>query len=81
MSAKKFNTGREGTQLFVGIQVQHGVSQLNVTRIVVQLNVLPYARLNSPDPYLSSSRYFLETTVVDAIFVLRMNLHFPYFIF
>ena len=31
---KKFNTGREGAQLFVGIWVQHGVSQLYVTRIV-----------------------------------------------
>ena len=32
--SKKINTGREGAQLFVGIWVQHGVSQLNVTRIV-----------------------------------------------
>ena len=32
--SKKINTGREGAQLFVGIWVQHGVCQLNVTRIV-----------------------------------------------
>ena len=31
--AKKINTGRAGAQLFVRIWVQHGVSQLNVTRI------------------------------------------------
>ena len=31
----KFNIGREGTQLFVGIWVLKVVSQLNVTRIVV----------------------------------------------
>ena len=29
----KFNIGREGAQLFVGISVLHGVSQLNVTSI------------------------------------------------
>ena len=34
--SNKINTGREGAQLFVGIWVQHGVSQLKVTRIVVQ---------------------------------------------
>ena len=33
-SSKKINTGREGAQLFVGIWVQRGVSQLNVMRIV-----------------------------------------------
>ena len=32
--SKKINTGRAGAQLFVRIWVQHGVSQLNVTRIV-----------------------------------------------
>ena len=31
---QKINTGREGAQLFLGIWVQHGVSQFNVTRIV-----------------------------------------------
>ena len=31
---KKINTGRAGAQLFVGIWVQHGLSQRNVTRIV-----------------------------------------------
>ena len=31
---KKINTEREGAQRFVGICVDHGVSQLNVTTIV-----------------------------------------------
>ena len=35
--SKKINTGREGAQLFVRIWLQHGVFQLNVTRIVVLL--------------------------------------------
>ena len=33
--SKKIKNGREGAQLFVEIWVQHGVSQLSVTRIVV----------------------------------------------
>ena len=34
MEAKKFNTWRKEAQLFVGIWVQHGVSQLNLTQVV-----------------------------------------------
>ena len=34
--SSKINTWREREQLFVGMWVQYGVSQLNVTRIVVQ---------------------------------------------
>ena len=34
MEAKKFNTWRKEAQLFVGIWVRHGVSQLNLTQVV-----------------------------------------------
>ena len=33
--AKKAQGGGEGAQLFVGIWVQHGVSQLNVTKTAI----------------------------------------------
>ena len=36
----KFNIGKERTQLFVGIWVLQGVSQLNVTRIVVPCSIV-----------------------------------------
>ena len=40
--SNKINTGRERVQLFVGIWVQHGVSQLNVTRIVGSVSYFSY---------------------------------------
>ena len=46
----KFNFGRKGTQLFVGIWVLQGVSQLNVTRIVV------VRKMDSAVPWTNSLR-------------------------
>ena len=44
--SSKINTVREGAQLFVRIWVQHGVSQLNVTRIIAPTSLLKlYGRL------------------------------------
>ena len=38
--ARKINTGRKGAQLFVGIWVQQGMFQLNVTRIAILVKLV-----------------------------------------
>ena len=71
----KINTGRERAQLFVGIWVQHGVSQLNVTRIVAPTSLLkPNGRLLTGNTQISSS----ESAVFLMYDILNMPIAFLY---
>lgn len=77
------NTLRWGTQDYLKdlrVGCAAGTPEQLASTDLVHLNVLSYTRLNSPDPYLSSSLYFPEITKVGVIFELRINLNLQYFI-
>lgn len=77
------NTFRWGTQDYLKdlrVGCAAGTPEPLASTDLVHLNVLSYTRLNSPDPYLSSSLYFPEITKVGVIFESQINLILQYFI-